>query len=482
MMMITISKGFIKGESASPLLVGAFLDEDVRIAPEIDGEIAVLAAEKLLDFKTGKLNKVYTFGKLPHKVLYLVGLGKREDYSYEVLEESLSNVNYKLGKELVVDFESFLGDLNPKEAAKRFVKAVSFNNYVYDEMKTEKTDNELNLKFDTAHDIEKEIEEAFNLAVAVANTRDLVNKPYNRLSAEELAEYAESLAESLDDERVSCKIDGKKEIEALGMGAFLGVNKGSDAEPKLIHLKYEGASGDPIGLVGKGIMYDTGGYSIKQTMNNMKSDMAGAAAVLGTFEAAVKNNLKINLQVVICATDNRINGQALLPDDILTAMNGKTIEILSTDAEGRLTLADAVCFAQKEGCTTVVDVATLTGACVVALGNDTTGLFGNSDEEVEKILMASRKANEELWRLPINKSIRDQVRSSKVADLKNSTGRVMGASGAAAFIEEFIESNTKWLHLDIAGTAFRTEGKAFYGATGVPVNTLYHYLKEKEAK
>ena len=304
--MITISNGFIKGESASPLLVGAFLDEDVRIAPEIDGEIAVLAAEKLLDFKTGKLNKVYTFGKLPHKVLYLVGLGKREDYSYEVLEESLSNVNYKLGKELVVDFESFLGDLNPKEAAKRFVKTVSFNNYVYDEMKTEKTDNELNLKFDTAHDIEKEIEEAFNLAVAVANTRDLVNKPYNRLSAEELAEYAESLAESLDDERVSCKIYGKKEIEALGMGAFLGVNKGSDAEPQVDSPEIRRRVRGSIGLVGKGInvrhrrlFYQT------DDEQHENPDMAGAAAVLGTFEARFKNNLKINLQVVICATDNK---------------------------------------------------------------------------------------------------------------------------------------------------------------------------------
>ena len=479
---MTVSKTFTKTESKSPLLVGAFIDEEVRIDPEIDGEINALVSEKLLDFKTGKVNKLYTFGKIPNQIINIIGLGNKADYGYEALEECLAGVDYRLGKELIVDFDSFLGELEPGEVARRFVKAVADNNYVYDELKSEKTDNELDLKFDTEHEIEQAIEEAFNLSTAVANTRDLVNKPYNRLSAAELAEYAANLAESLADERVSWKILGKNEIEALGMNAFLGVNKGSDAEPKLIHLQYKGSDGEAIGLVGKGIMYDTGGYSLKTNMINMKSDMAGAAAALGAFEAAVKNNLKVNLQVVICATDNRVDGKALLPDDVLTAMNKKTIEIISTDGEGRLTLADAACFAQKEGCKTVVDIATLTGACVVALGNHVTGLFGNCDEEVEKIMAASRKANEELWRLPINKSIREQVRSSRVADLKNSTGRAMGASGAAAFIEEFIESNTKWLHLDIAGTAFRTEPKHRYGGTGVPVNTLYHYLKEKESE
>lgn len=480
---MTISKTFEKIESKSPLLVGAFLGEEVKVAPEIDGEIANLISENLLDFRKGKINKVYTLNKISNQVLYLIGLGKKEDYSYEVLEESLRAVNYKLGHELIVDLDSFIHELDPSEVARRFVKAVGFHNYVYDELLSEKIDNELNLKFDTKHNLEKEIEEAFNLAIAVDNTRDLVNKPYNCLSASDLADYAVNLAKSLDDERVYVRIYDKAEIEAMGMNAFLGVNKGSDAEPKLIHLKYQGGSGEAIGLVGKGIMYDTGGYSLKTTMNNMKSDMAGAASALGTFEAAVKNNLQVNLQVVICATDNRINGNALLPDDILTAMNKKTIEIVSTDAEGRLTLADAVCFAQKEGCKTVVDIATLTGACVVALGTHITGLFGNCDREIAKIMAASEKANEEMWRLPINKQIREQVRSSKVADIKNSTGRNMGASSAAAFIEEFIECNTKWLHLDIAGTAFRSEPSQFehYGATGVPVNTLYYYLKDSEA-
>ena len=279
-----IAKSFEKTESTSPLLVGAFLDEEVQIAPAIDLEIKKMLAEKEIGLEKGKVNKIFTFGKIPNKSLYLIGLGKKENYDYEVLEECLRKVNYKLGKELVVELDSFIKDLNPNEAVSRFIKTVGFYNYVYDELLSEKIDNELNLKFYTKFNLEKEIEEAFILANAVDNTRDLVNKPYNYLSALELAEYAEGLAKSLDDERVTVKVYNKKEIEALEMNAFLGVNKGSKAEPRLIHLKYRGADTKPIGLVGKGVMYDTGGYSLKSQMNNMKSDMAGAAAALGALK------------------------------------------------------------------------------------------------------------------------------------------------------------------------------------------------------
>ncbi|MDD3999298.1 MAG: leucyl aminopeptidase [Bacilli bacterium] len=475
-----ISKSFEKVVSEKPLVVGAFLGEEVQINPALHGKIKDLIEDKNVSLEKGKVNKVFTFGQIPNKMVYLIGLGDRKKYDYELLEESIRDVNYKLGEELIIDLDSFIADLDASEVAKRFVRVVSYYNYVYDELLTEKIKNDLELKFYTKHNLEAEIEEAFNLGSAVANTRDLVNKPYNYLSAADLAVYAEELVKNLNNDKVTYKVYNKKEIETLEMYAFLGVNQGSDAEPRLIHLKYQGSNANPIALVGKGLMYDTGGYSLKSSMNTMKCDMAGAATVLGTFEAAVRNNLEVNLQVVICATDNRINGKALLPDDVLTAMNKKTIEIISTDAEGRLTLADAVCFAQKEGCKTVVDVATLTGACVVALGNYMTGLFGNNEEEINKMLLASKEANEGLWQLPINKNIREQVRDSKVADLKNSTGRGMGASGAAAFIEEFIEEDTKWLHLDIAGTAFRTSPsyKEFYGASGEIVNTLYNYLKK----
>ncbi|MDD3191278.1 MAG: leucyl aminopeptidase, partial [Bacilli bacterium] len=256
--------------------------------------------------------------------------------------------------------------------------------------------------------------------------------------------------------------------------------QGSTAEPQLIHLSFQNSEKpEKVGLVGKGVMFDTGGYSLKQTMNNMKDDMGGAATVIGIMEALARNDVKVNVEAIICATDNRIDGKALLPDDVLTAMNKKTIEIVSTDAEGRLTLADALCYAQKEGCKKVIDLATLTGAVVVALGDYTTGIFGNNDEMIEKIIASGKKTNEDIWHLPITDHIRKQVRSSKVADLTNSTGRNMGASGAAAFLEEFVEEGTKWVHLDIAGTIFHTSPsyQEAYGASGVMVKTLYEYLK-----
>src|SRR5690554_6384755 len=192
-------------------------------------------------------------------------------------------------------------------------------------------------------------------------------------------------------------------------------------------------------------MFDTGGYSIKTNMLNMKCDMAGAATVLGVLEAVVKNELPINLQGVVSATDNRIDGSALVPDDVITAMNKLTIEIQSTDAEGRVALADALTCTQQQGAKEVIDIATLTGAIVIALGSDVTGLFGNDQEMINNFLKSSKEANEEVWHMPINNSIRKKVRDSKVADLLNSTGRKMGASSAAAFLEARSEEHTSEL-------------------------------------
>ena len=335
------------------------------------------------------------------------------------------NVNYKLGSELNINLDSLAGNLDLSEVVKRVVTAIGYYNYVFDELQSKKVNNELTLNLITNKqlDFTKEVEEAFNLVTALNNVRDLVNKPYNHLNAVELAEYAENLVDELDNKKVGLKIYNKKEIEELEMHAFLGVNKGSETEPRLIHLTYNGGKGEYVGLVGKGVMFDTGGYSIKTNMLNMKCDMAGAATVLGVFEAVVKNELPINLQVVVCATDNKINGSALVPDDVITAMNKLTIEIKSTDAEGRLTLADALTFTQQQGAKEVIDIATLTGAIVVALGSDVTGLFGNDQEMINNFLKASKEANEEVWHMPINDSIRKKVRDSKVADLLNSTGR-----------------------------------------------------------
>lgn len=469
-----------------PLVYGFFEEQSsILINDKINEEIVELFNQNLVEKKLGSVNKIYTLKRLENSVLYLVSLGKLATYNVNQLEKALVKVNYKLGNELNVNLASFLGNLDPKNIVKTLVNSIGNYNYVYDELLTKKLNNDLtlNLLVEEGIDLDEAIQEGFNLTTAMSNVRDLVNKPYNYLSASDLASYAEDLVDSLENNKVSIRVYSKKEVENLGMNSFLGVNKGSTAEPKLIHITYNGGEGDYIGLVGKGVMFDTGGYSLKQNMINMKDDMAGSATVLGVLEAVVKNNIPVNLQVIICATDNRINGEALLPDDVITAMNKMTIEIKSTDAEGRLTLADGVCFAQKEGCKEVIDIATLTGAVVVALGEDITGLFGNDEVNVKKLLESSKEANEEFWQLPINDAIREQVRDSKVADLTNSTGRNMGSSSGAAFIEAFIEEGTKWMHLDIAGTAFTTSPRVgqFYGATGASMKTLYTYLKNKNA-
>lgn len=479
--MLDINICFKKIENEKPLVWGLFVDQKVEIDDNINSEIEDLIKNKLVLLSLGEINKISTLGKIKNRVIYLVGLGKVEDYSQENLKDAVKNINGSLGKELVINFDSFLGNLDYQEAAFNFILSAHYYNYKYDEFLTKKIENDVSWDFVTKHDVKKEIIAAMNLAVAIDNTRDLVNKPYNYLSAVDLATYAQELVSTLDNKKVSVNVYDKQQIEALKMGAFLAVNKGSTCEPRLIYIKYQGQAEwkDPIALVGKGIMYDTGGYSIKTSMNTMKCDMAGAATVLGVLESLVKNEVKVNVMVIICATDNRINGEALLPDDIITAMSGKTIEIVSTDAEGRLTLADGVFFAQKEGSKEVIDIATLTGACVVALGEYTTGIFGNDQEKINKFLAESLKTGESTWQLPITKHIAKQVRASKVADFTNSTGRNMGASGAAAFIEGFIEEGTQWIHLDIAGTAFHTSPsyKEFYGATGVMVQTIYNYLK-----
>lgn len=469
-------------DSESSLVIGIFEeDNSVLIDQKMDEKINTLIDKKLIKKELGSINKIYTFQAIDQAVIYLIGLGKKSEFDIKKLEIALRSVNRKMDAKITLFLDSFKGNLDIKEVVQTIILTTSFYDYVYDECKSKKEEKTCELSIFTHEQIDEIVDENFALATAIGNTRDLVNKPYNYLNAQDLVAYAKGLVESLNNDKVSIKIFEKEAISNLGMNAFLGVNKGSTEGPKLIHITYQGKKefNDPVALIGKGIMFDTGGYSIKENMVNMKDDMGGAATVLGVLEACAKNQLPINLQIIICATDNRINGEALLPDDVLTAMNQKTIEIVSTDAEGRLTLADALCYAQKEGSKKLIDIATLTGAVVVALGDYTTGIFGNNQAMIQGIIKSGDNMNEHVWELPITDYIREKVRSSKVADLTNSTGRAMGASGAAAFLEEFVEKDSQWVHLDIAGTVFHTAPayQEWYGASGVMVKTLYHFLK-----
>ena len=311
-------------------------------------------------------------------------------------------------------------------------------------------------------------------ADAVNEARTLINLPPNLLTATDLADYATELANIYD---LEVEILNKAQLEELGMGGILSVNKGSVEEPRLITIKYQGKPEweDVIGFVGKGVTYDTGGYSLKPRdgMVGMKGDMGGAAAVLGAMRIIGETRPKQNVVAVIGSTDNMVSGEAFKPDDVITMYNGKTVEVLNTDAEGRLVLADAMTYAKQQGANYLIDVATLTGGVIVALGKDKTGALTNNEEFFEEFMEAAIETGEFVWRLPLTESDKKRIRKSDVADLNNSPGRDGHMIFGGGFVGEFAEG-TPWIHLDIAGTSDAGAPHALgpKGGTGVMVRTL----------
>lgn len=304
-------------------------------------------------------------------------------------------------------------------------------------------------------------------------TRELANLPANICTPKYLAQHAQAMAKQFG---MGCEILERKQLQALKMGSFLSVAAGSDEPPRLIVLKYEGGKKGtaPQVLVGKGVTFDTGGISLKpgEGMDEMKYDMCGAASVLGTLRAVAQMGLKINVVGIIPATENMPNGHATKPGDVVTAMNGTTIEVLNTDAEGRLILCDALTYAERFKPAAVVDIATLTGACVIALGAVNSGLFGNNDALVGKLLAAGQTALDPAWHMPMDGDYTEQLKSN-FADLANIGGRPAGSVTAATFLSHFTKKYP-WAHLDIAGTAWKSG--AAKGATARPVGLLSQYL------
>ena len=328
-----------------------------------------------------------------------------------------------------------------------------------------------------AHGIESAVERGRIVAEAQNLTRQLVNEPANRLSPRQLAEAALHMAVA---HGLEAEVLNQAQMEQLGMGALLGVAQGSAEPPVLIVIRYrpEGApaGGPHLGLVGKGVTFDTGGISIKpaEGMEKMKYDMAGGASMIGAMQALAQLKPAIPVTAFIPAVENMPGSRAQRPGDIVTTLSGKTVEVINTDAEGRLILADAITYARRQGCTHLVDAATLTGAIVVALGHIRVGLFCNDDAMRDRVLEAARAAGDRMWPMPLDDDYKDYLKSA-FADLPNVGGRWGGAITAAMFLKEFAE-DTPWVHLDIAGTAWIDEekkaGPLAKGPSGVPVRTL----------
>jgi leucyl aminopeptidase len=319
------------------------------------------------------------------------------------------------------------------------------------------------------------------IAEGQAIARHLSMLPGNICTPEYIANTAREVARR---NKLKCTVRGRKEMTALGMGSFLAVAQGTPQDPKFITLEYEGGAkgAKPICLVGKGLCFDSGGISIKPAdrMEWMKFDMCGAAGVIGALEAIARMKLPVNVVGLIGSTTNMPSGTAMNPGDVATAMNGKTIEIINTDAEGRLVLADVLTYAAREyKPQAIVDAATLTGAIVVALGNTATGVMGTDQQVVDDVLAASRRSGEPGWQLPTWPEYKDQLKSD-IADLKNIGGRGGGSITAAMFLAEFTEG-APWAHLDIAGTAYSEIdlGAIGRGPTGVPVRTFVEFVRER---
>ena len=328
------------------------------------------------------------------------------------------------------------------------------------------------------------------IAEAQNFTRELVNEPSNRMTPEMLAGRARKMAGGFG---LACEVLDENQIQTLKMGALWGVGQGSEAPPRLIVLRYTPPPSDSakapessplIAIVGKGITFDTGGISIKPAadMHEMKTDMAGGATMLGVMRAIAQLKPATRVMAVIPAAENMPSGKAYRPGDVLTSMSGKTIEVLNTDAEGRLALADAITYAKEQGAGVIIDAATLTGAVTVALGNGITGVFGWNKDWVNRVRASAEAVGDKMWELPVDEDYRDLYKSS-IADLANTGGRHGGAITAAMFVGEFA-GDTPWVHLDIAGTRWSNEEKPYLakGPTGHPVRTLVHLLTHMQAQ
>lgn len=475
-----------KLSSHDAIVVALFEDEQCIYMKELEleAQITTLVKEGELSPKQKKISAIHILQNNRMQRYYFVGLGKKDSYSSDVLRGALGKL-FKMLKEtslldVAILLDSFVADdIQHLDVAHMVGETFCLGTY---ELQTYKTAKKKEKTLQTIAVVSSFDKEETKAALSVGyihgratnEARTLVNMPPNMLTAEEMANYAVSLAEKYD---MDYKVLDKEEMEELGMGALLAVNRGSVNPPKMIALLYKGKEEwtDVIGLVGKGITYDTGGYSLKprESMIGMKGDMGGAAAVLGAMEIIGELRPEKNVIAVIPSTDNMISADAFKPDDVITSMSGKTIEVLNTDAEGRLALADGITYAKKLGATHLVDIATLTGGVIVALGNHTTGAMTNNPAFYEQVVEASLETDEPIWQLPIFERDKMRVRNSKFADLNNSPGRDGHAVMAGTFIGEFAE-DTPWVHLDIAGTS---ETKSSHdlgpaGATGVMVRTL----------
>jgi len=454
------------------------------------GAIATLLKRGDLAGKVGQTLLLQDLPNIKAERVLLVGAGKERELSDRAYRKLVSAVLGNLKNLGGADAVLALGDLavkgrNAHGKARLQVETLADGTYVFDRFKSQKAEAQKLRKITLLADkadaaaVEQGAREAQAIANGMALTRDLGNLPPNLCHPTFLGEQAKTLGKEYKGLKV--EVLDEKKLRELGMGSFLAVAQGSDQPPRLIVLQYNGAKKKdeaPHVLVGKGITFDTGGISLKPGlgMDEMKFDMCGAASVFGTFRAVLELQLPINLVGVMACAENMPSGGATRPGDIVTTMSGQTVEILNTDAEGRLVLCDALTYVERFKPQSVVDIATLTGACIVALGSNTSGLMGNNDALIKQLLKAGEVADDRAWQLPLFDEYQEQL-DSPFADIANIGGPKAGTITAGCFLSRFAKK-FHWAHLDIAGTAWISGGKD-KGATGRPVPLLTQYLLDR---
>ncbi|SFM27312.1 leucyl aminopeptidase [Nitrosomonas communis] len=423
---------------------------------------------------------------IPSKRVMLVGLGKEKEFNDKVYQQAVLTTFKALSQTSAPDATFFLADIPLKQRdiawkITQTVILVAESTYRFDRLKSkpEKEQPALSKITISVNDQaslqagEKALQQGLAIARGIKVAKDLGNLAPNICTPTYLAEQATDMAKAYD---LKVSVLGQKEMEKAGMGALLAVARGSHQPAKLIVLEYRGLAKmeKPIVLVGKGVTFDTGGISLKPAaeMDEMKFDMSGAGSVLGTLTAVAEMKLPLNIVGIIPATENMPGGNASKPGDVVTSMSGQTIEILNTDAEGRLILCDALTYAERYKPDAVIDIATLTGACVIALGHIASGLMSNNDQLAQELLQASELASDRVWRLPLWDDYQELLKSN-FADMANIGGRSAGTISAACFLSRFT-AKYPWAHLDIAGTAWKN-GKE-KGSTGRPVPLLAQFL------
>lgn len=456
----------VKSLPCEVLVINKFEDENTSI----DLVNKYVVDKDKFEGKFGETYLIHTLGQLPQDKVLVVGFGKKEEFNADKMREAVAKAVKKLqqikAKKACFDF-----DVNADYGKSAAIGAL-IADYGFDKYKSEKKDRVDEITF--AKFSENDVKEGIIFGEAMKFTRDLANEPAQNATPTRLAEVAKNI------DGIETKIFEKEECERMGMGAFLAVGQGSAQPPKFIHMKYTGKNPKKrIAIIGKGICFDSGGLDIKpaSSMLTMKDDMSGAACVLGVMSALSKLQPDIEVHGLIAACENMPSGTSYKPGDILTAKNGKTIEVDNTDAEGRLTLADALCYASELNVDEVIDIATLTGAVVVALGTFVTGIMGNDDDLIKRIIKTAEESGEKYWQLPMYKEYFNSLKSD-IADMKNTGSRMGGASAAGVFLQEFVDG-PKWAHIDIAGTAYleKPQKEFIAGATGAGVRTLLNYIK-----